>query len=83
VPIFEYRCRACDHPFEAIQLGRRRPACPACGGRALERRLSTFAVGGAGRGSGAPAPGACGTCGDPRGPGACAAGEPAERPVFR
>jgi len=71
MPIFEYTCLGCSRPFEAIQLGSKAPECPACGGRKLERKLSVFAVG-AGRREAAPAPPAgCGSCGDPRGPGAC------------
>ena len=73
MPIFEYTCLSCSHPFEAITLGSQTAACPDCGSRKLEKKLSVFAVGG-GRREGAPAPaapGGCGSCGDPRGPGAC------------
>ena len=72
MPLYEYACRKCARRFEALVLGRETPVCPGCGGHDLERLLSTFAVGGP---SGAtPVPGdggGCGTCGDPRGPGAC------------
>lgn len=70
MPIFEYRCRDCRHPFETLVTADRRPACPTCGSDQLDKQISVFAV--AGR-SQAPAlaTGACGTCGDPRGPGAC------------
>jgi len=51
------------------------PECPACHATALERRLSVFAAHTNGNGNGASAhmadAGACGACGDPRGPGAC------------
>jgi putative FmdB family regulatory protein len=73
MPIYEYACLGCGRQFEALVFGGERPSCPACAGRDLEKRLSAFAVGGS---SGVPRsadPGACGTCGDPRGPGACAA----------
>ena len=73
MPIFEYVCDACHHPFEAITLGPQKPSCPSCGGRELTKKLSTFAVGG--RSAELPtreSVGACGTCGDPRGPGSCA-----------
>jgi hypothetical protein len=42
-------------------------------GADLQKLLSAFAVGapGAGKGFAAPSPGACGSCGDPRGPGSC------------
>jgi putative FmdB family regulatory protein len=76
MPIFEYRCKSCDEEFEALVLGRDKPACPSCRGRKLERLLSTFAAvtGGAVRRGGGTRPeasGPCGACGDPRGPGAC------------
>ena len=73
MPIFEYACHACGHRFEELVLGAESPRCPACEGDRLEKLLSRFGVGD-GATSAAPfaPPGACGTCGDPRGPGACA-----------
>ena len=73
VPIFEYICQKCRHRFEKIVYGAAKPECPACRSRKLEKQLSVFAAGTKGEGFAAgevPAP-ACGTCGDPRGPGAC------------
>lgn len=70
MPLFEYTCTDCDHEFEALVRGSETPECPSCHGRELRRRLSVFAA----HRSAAPAlagTGACGTCGDPRGPGAC------------
>lgn len=76
MPIFEYACQKCDHRFEKIVNGSAAPACPACGGRRLERQLSVFAVAAKTTGTAPKAgdfrPGACGSCGDPRGPGSCA-----------
>jgi len=48
MPIYEYRCTACDERFEELV---RNPdvtvACPSCGDAAAERLLSVFAgVGG-------------------------------------
>lgn len=76
MPLFEYICRSCSRRFETLVMGRTSPACPGCGGRDLEKQFSTFAVGGGGQESteGADSSGdesACGTCGDPRGPGSC------------
>jgi len=73
MPIFEYRCEDCDHHFEAIVYNGKSPHCPSCAGERLEKQLSVFAVGAAtsARFSDSPAPGPCGSCGDPRGPGAC------------
>jgi putative FmdB family regulatory protein len=70
MPIYEYVCRACGHAFEALVYGSERARCPECEGTRLEKQLSTFAAHGETRAE-LPPPGACGTCGDPRGPGAC------------
>jgi putative FmdB family regulatory protein len=70
MPLYEYRCRKCSERFEALVFGKKRPACPKCESRDLEKLLSAFAVGSKG-GNGATSPGGCGTCGDPRGPGSC------------
>jgi putative FmdB family regulatory protein len=77
MPIYEYACRACAHDFEALVFGSERAECPACGAKDVEKRFSAFAVGGNGATRTAPSfgdagPGACGSCGDPRGPGSCA-----------
>ena len=46
MPIYEYRCRACDNQFEAVVIPKGNPpACPACAsGDHLERLISMFAV---------------------------------------
>jgi len=73
MPLFEYACRECDHQFEALVRASETPECPSCHGTELERRLSVFAAHTNGGSSVEPmaAGGACGRCGDPRGPGAC------------
>jgi putative FmdB family regulatory protein len=71
MPIFEYLCQACDHSFEALVYGDDRAECPRCHSQKLTPQLSVFAVAGKTSSSPAPSTGACGTCGDPRGPGAC------------
>jgi len=75
MPIYEYACRDCGQRFEDLVMGSEQPACPRCRGRKLEKLLSVFAArsgGGPGADGGADfGPGPCGTCGDPRGPGAC------------
>ncbi len=71
MPLFEYICHDCQRRFEQFVTGDRQPSCPSCQGRSLEKQLSTFAVSTSSpRRTTAPAAG-CGTCGDPRGPGAC------------
>ena len=72
MPIYEYACTACGHEFETLVYGSERPACPECASEELAKRFSTFATHGDARASAPMMPGACGTCGDPRGPGACA-----------
>ena len=46
MPIYEYRCRACGHEFEAVIIPNGDPpTCPACAsGDRLERMISMFAV---------------------------------------
>ncbi|MFN0244303.1 MAG: FmdB family zinc ribbon protein [Planctomycetota bacterium] len=73
MPVYEYTCRQCRHPFEFLQLGSETATCPHCESGELDKRFSVFGVGG----DGASAlegsdPASCGSCGDPRGPGACA-----------
>jgi putative FmdB family regulatory protein len=74
MPIFEYICRDCHHRFETLVTGSRTPSCPTCASVALDKQLSVFAVSSSSSPASrdaAPAGGGCGTCGDPRGPGAC------------
>lgn len=45
MPIFEYVCKKCDHRFEIIVIGRKRPKCPHCASGKLERQVETFIQG--------------------------------------
>jgi putative FmdB family regulatory protein len=69
MPIYEYACRACGHEFETLVRASETPNCASCNSAELEKKLSVFASQSA---KAAPAMSACGTCGDPRGPGSCA-----------
>ncbi len=71
MPIFEYRCDPCGHQFETLVRGAETPACPTCASTALTKQLSRFTASSRAPAP-LPAPGSCGTCGDPRGPGSCA-----------
>jgi putative FmdB family regulatory protein len=71
MPIFEYVCKECQHQFEALVYGKEKAACPKCQSKKLEPQLSVFAVSAKGHSAPAMTAGPCGSCGDPRGPGAC------------
>ncbi|MBY0231294.1 MAG: zinc ribbon domain-containing protein [Gemmataceae bacterium] len=40
MPLYEYECESCRHPFEALVFAGEQPECPACRGRELARRMS-------------------------------------------
>jgi putative FmdB family regulatory protein len=71
MPIFEYVCQKCHHQFEALVYGNQKAECPKCHTTKLDPQLSVFAVSAKGPSSAAGPAAACGSCGDPRGPGAC------------
>jgi len=73
MPLFEYECRGCGAHFEYLTRDGQSPSCPACKGADLQKLLSVFAVSGGSseKAFDMPASGACGHCGDPRGPGSC------------
>lgn len=71
MPLREFECKQCRKSFELLVRGDEPALCPGCGGEDLIRHLSVFAVN-RGPAEAAPAPGGCGRCGDPRGPGSCA-----------
>ena len=72
MPLYEYACKTCSHQFEVlVRNSSEAPECPACHAQTLERRFSVFAAHTGGGAARAISPGPCGTCGDPRGPGAC------------
>jgi putative FmdB family regulatory protein len=73
MPIFEYVCKDCGKNFELLVRQATKIECPSCNGNKLEKQLSVFAAVSPGDGSSQrelPVT-ACGSCGDPRGPGAC------------
>lgn len=69
MPIYEYACRDCGRGFELLVRSDTVAACPDCRSTQLEKRLSVFATAST---DATPAPGPCGTCGHPDGPGSCA-----------
>jgi len=45
MPIFEYNCRKCKHPFETIvHSTREKIACPKCQSTAVDKQLSVFSA---------------------------------------
>jgi putative FmdB family regulatory protein len=80
MPIFEYVCKRCQHEFEALVFGKQKAECPKCQSKQLEPQLSVFAVSAKSTTGAASQPSfsggqSCGSCGDPRGPGACSLGD--------
>ena len=71
MPIFEYVCRECNHRFEQLIQGSAEANCPRCHTPKPEKQFSAFGVGAPSKWSTTGGGEACGTCGDPRGPGAC------------
>lgn len=77
MPLYEYRCPACQGRFEVIQhLGTSaaETVCPTCGAQHVERQLSTFAVSGGGGGGAQAAPNESFGCGRPQCAGGMCAG---------
>ena len=73
MPIFEYACKGCGKEFEELTQGNTSAVCPSCASTDLKKKMSNFAVSGSGAVFSEREPnGPCGTCGDPRGAGACA-----------
>ncbi len=58
MPLFEFTCRACGKPFEALVMGASKPACPQCGSDDLAKAYSAFGTrgsrGGFDRGAASP-----------------------------
>jgi len=71
MPIFEYVCNDCNHEFEALLYGKDKAECPKCHSKKLEPQLSVFAVAAKGASASSSEGSPCGSCGDPRGAGAC------------
>ncbi len=43
MPIYEFSCKSCGHPFEELVLSRsEKVACPKCSSKKVERAMSVF-----------------------------------------
>ena len=74
MPIYEYVCKDCRKGFEVLVRGATVPECPSCHSKSLDKQLSVFAATvhtAFGAAKSIPELAPCGSCGDPRGPGAC------------
>ncbi len=75
MPLYEYVCKACEHPFEELVFGSETPNCPSCGSGRLERQISTFGVSEGGPDPAPPPGGPCAGCpADAGGAGSCPMG---------
>jgi putative FmdB family regulatory protein len=60
MPIYEYQCASCNECFEKLVFGSNpEVACPKCGSKETEKRLSKF---GMGRSSNSGGGSGCGSC---------------------
>ncbi|MCK4632173.1 MAG: zinc ribbon domain-containing protein [candidate division Zixibacteria bacterium] len=63
MPIFEFRCKECEHKFEElVSTSEAKVVCPKCSSDSTEKLLSTFSSAG-GRQSGASSSGGQSSCG--------------------
>jgi putative FmdB family regulatory protein len=44
MPLYDFHCGSCGEEFERLVRGGDIVECPSCGGRNVERLLSTFAL---------------------------------------
>jgi len=60
MPVYEFLCRDCNRVFSFLartpEAARRRPRCPKCGSRQMDRRFSLFAMSSGSRESGETGP---------------------------
>lgn len=54
MPIYEYICQDCGHPFEALVRAGQEPECEECHSTRLDKQLSVPAAHTGGRGSQLP-----------------------------
>lgn len=45
MPIYEYKCKKCNHKFEELVFGNKKMKCPKCGSDDLKKLIPTFLVG--------------------------------------
>jgi putative FmdB family regulatory protein len=72
MPIYEYTCQQCENEFEALVRADTVPECPKCHSGELKKMLSVFATAASAAQSAPAIADPCASCGNLRGPGACA-----------
>ncbi|HAM53776.1 MAG TPA: FmdB family transcriptional regulator [Nitrospiraceae bacterium] len=58
MPIYEYRCNACEKDFEKLVYNNQTIHCPKCGSDDVRKKLSTFGM----RGVENPGSSGCSSC---------------------
>lgn len=64
MPLYEYKCRDCEHVFELLvgkTVPEKTPLCPKCGSDRCDRLFSAFAAA-VGKSGSAPSCGRAGSC---------------------
>lgn len=64
MPIYEYSCSKCGDDFELLVFKSDEPACPKCGSKNLQKKMSTcgFSVGYKFKGASSPSGSGCSGC---------------------
>ncbi len=63
MPIYEFKCKKCEHKFEALRLssaGFKDVTCPKCGSKQVAKEMSSFAASVPSGGGSMPPMGGCG-----------------------
>jgi len=64
MPIYEYSCSKCNDDFELLVFKNDEPACPKCGNKDLQKKMSAcgFSVGYKFKAASTPSGGGCSGC---------------------
>jgi len=64
MPIYEYSCSKCGDDFELLVFKSDEPACPKCGSKNLQKKMSScgFSVGYKFKGASSPSGSGCSGC---------------------